>query len=188
MYSLRELQQKKLLRGLGRAEGVASPSDAQRADPLAAAEPIAYLLDDQPDVLRAMARLLAVMGITSMRFSSARDFLHTNREHTRGCLVLDLAMPDMNGLALQRALAEHNSSLPIVFLTGHCDVDSSLHTSSAGVIDLISKPVDATRLVDAVQAGFATNLQLLRLRREREELASRLARLTSPESTVALAC
>lgn len=188
MYPLREQQQKKLLRGLSRAKDVAVLSDAHPASLLAASEPIAYLLDDQPDVLRAMARLLAVMGIASMSFSSARDFLHTNREHARGCLVLDLAMPDMGGIALQQALAERNSSLPIVFLTGHCDVDSSLHTSSAGVIDVISKPVDAARLVDAVQAGFATNLQLLRLRRDREELASRSARLTPPDNAVAVAC
>ncbi|MBV5325870.1 MAG: response regulator, partial [Rhodospirillaceae bacterium] len=105
-----------------------------------------YLVDDQPAVLKALARLLGSAGYAVQSYASACDFLASVDPQAEGCLILDLAMPDMSGLALQQALSERASLLPVIFLTGHGDIDSGVRAMKLGAADFLTKPVDAERL------------------------------------------
>jgi FixJ family two-component response regulator len=119
--------------------------------------PRVFLVDDQPQVLKALARVLAANGFDPVTFTSAQAFLDTSHAADPGCLVLDLAMPDMDGMALQRALVQRASLLPLVFLTGHGDMTSGVAAMKSGAFDFLSKPVDVQRLLDVVTAALAHN-------------------------------
>jgi len=143
-----------------------------------------YLVDDQPAVLKALSRLLGSAGYAVQSYASASAFLASVDAQAEGCLILDLAMPDMDGLALQQALSERASLLPVIFLTGHGDIDSGVRAMKLGAADFLTKPVDAERLLDAVAQACASNQ---RARDSDQELASirqRLASLTPRETEV----
>ena len=120
-----------------------------------AAAPRVFLVDDQPQVLKALARLLGADGFAALTFDSAQAFLAGEHAEQAGCLVLDLAMPDMDGMALQQALAARGSLLPMIFLTGHGDLASGVAAMKPGAFDFLTKPVDVQRLIDVVNAAFA---------------------------------
>ena len=113
-----------------------------------------YLLDDEPGMLKALTRLLAAEGFTVRGFASAKLFLAAYRAGELGCLVLDVAMPELSGLALQQRLAQAGASLPIVFLTGRGDIPMSVQAIKAGAVDFLTKPVNATDLLRAVRAAL----------------------------------
>ncbi|MYN21198.1 response regulator [Rugamonas sp. FT107W] len=142
---------------------------------------LVHLVDDQPAVLKALARLLGAAGFTVRAYAGARDFLDALEDGADGCLVLDLSMPGMDGLALQQALA---GRLPIIFLTGHGDIDSGVRAMKLGAADFLTKPVDDARLIAAIEAALE---QQRRLRGADAELAAirrRLATLTPRETEV----
>jgi len=143
-----------------------------------------YLVDDQPAVLQALARLLKSAGFTVQAFASARAFLDSGSAAAAGCLVLDLSMPEMSGLDLQQELARRASTLPLVFLTGHGDIDSGVRAMKLGAVDFLTKPVDDRRLLDAVQQALARNASARAGDAERDELRQRLASLTPREREV----
>ena len=143
-----------------------------------------FLVDDQPAVLKALARLLTAAGYAVQAFSTARDFLDSGCAGAEGCLVLDMSMPDMDGLALQRALAEGASRLPVIFLTGHGDLDSGIRAMKLGAADFLTKPVDDARLIAAVELALERNGRLRADDAERADIAARLASLTPRETEV----
>jgi FixJ family two-component response regulator len=143
-----------------------------------------FLVDDQPTVLKALSRLLVSAGFTVATFGSAQDFLDSGNADALGCLVLDLAMPGMDGIALQQALAARKSALPIIFLTGHGNIDTGVQAMKFGASDFLTKPVDGDKLLRAVRTAVEKNCQLHLDRAERDGILERIANLTPREREV----
>jgi FixJ family two-component response regulator len=139
---------------------------------------VVYVLDDDPEMVKALARLLRAKRFDVRGFTSVRAFLEAYRPENNACLVLDVAMPQLDGLELQRHLTHQCILLPIIFLTGHGDIPMSVRAIKAGATEFLTKPVDADALVQAVRAA----LQIAETRREAAAetavLAARLASLT----------
>jgi FixJ family two-component response regulator len=143
-----------------------------------------FLVDDQPAVLKGLGRLLDSAGYTVQAYSSAQDFLDSGNAAHQGCLVLDLSMPGMDGLTLQQQLAARASVLPVIFLTGHGDIDSGVHAMKLGAADFLTKPVDDDRLLAAIELAFAKNSTAHRQDAERLDILARMASLTEREREV----
>ncbi len=146
--------------------------------------PTVYLVDDDPDLLGAMQRLLESLGMRVITFRSAQEFLKDHDALAPGCLVLDLAMPELNGLQLQRELERHASPLPIIFLTGRGDIATSVQAMKQGAADFLTKPVDDFVLLAAIKEALETDRLRRRMQVERDRIAERLARLTGRERQV----
>lgn len=143
-----------------------------------------YLLDDEPEMVKALTRLLRAKRFHVRGFVSVEAFLKAYSPQETACLVLDVAMPELDGLELQRRLSQHDILLPIIFLTGHGDIPMSVRAIKAGATDFLTKPVDAAALIAAVRVA----LQAAETRRETfaetELLKARLAKLTPREREV----
>src|SRR5512136_44185 len=143
--------------------------------------PTVYLLDDEPEMVKALTRLLRAKLFDVRGFVSVGAFLKAYSPQQCACLVLDVAMPELDGLELQRRLSQQDIPLPIIFLTGHGDIPTSVRAIKAGATDFLTKPVDGTALVGAVRVA----LQAAETRRqtfaETEVLKTRLASLTPRE-------
>ena len=146
--------------------------------------PTIYLVDDDPDLLKALQRLLQSAGLQSAAFGSAQAFLQGHDRHAPGCLVLDLSMPGLDGLQLQRELEQRGSPLPIVFLSGRGDIPATVQAMKHGATDFLTKPVDDTELLAAIEEALAIDLQRRRSQGERDRIAERLAALTERERQV----
>jgi len=143
-----------------------------------------YVVDDDADMRKALQRLLESAGLQVAVFASAQDFLAAHDRHAAGCLLLDLSMPGLNGLQLQRELEQMASPLPIVFLTGRGDIAASVQAMKHGATDFLTKPVDDDDLLAAVHEALATERQRRRGSAEREHVAQCLATLTERERQV----
>jgi FixJ family two-component response regulator len=129
--------------------------------------PRVYLVDDDPDVRKAIGRLLESAGLEVASFASAQQFLDGYDRSAPACLVLDLAMPGLNGLELQAALEREASPLPIIFLTGRGDIATSVQAMKHGAADFLTKPVDDAALLAAVHDALATSRSRHRAGQER---------------------
>ncbi len=147
-------------------------------------EPQVFLVDDQPAVLKALSRLLSSSNLPVLTYESAQEFLDSGNTDAPGCLVLDLSMPGMNGMALQEALMQRASLLSIIFLTGHGDINSGVQAMKLGAVDFLTKPVDDERLLAAVRLAIETNRQARLDGSERADILTRLASLTPREQEV----
>jgi FixJ family two-component response regulator len=143
-----------------------------------------FLLDDEPGMLKALTRLLKAEGFTVQAFTSAKTFLESYRPEILGCLVLDVAMPELNGLELQQHLTRSGFLLPIVFLTGHGDIPMSVQAIKAGAVDFLTKPVKDADLLRAVRAALQRAVEQRDLISEIALLRRRYASLTPRESEV----
>jgi FixJ family two-component response regulator len=143
-----------------------------------------YLLDDEPEMVKALARLLRAKGFDVRGFTSVRDFLVACEPNEVGCLILDVAMPELDGLALQRRLTYRGILMPIIFLTGHGDIPMSVRAIKAGATDFLTKPVDKTRLISAVRAALYAAESRHQTIAETAALSARLATLTPREREV----
>jgi FixJ family two-component response regulator len=157
-------------------------TSSPRPSPLATST--VFLLDDEPGMLKALTRLLKVEGFTVQAFTSARAFLESYRSETVSCLVLDVAMPELNGLELQKHLTHAGKLLPIVFLTGHGDIPMSVQAIKAGAVDFLTKPVKDSDLLRAVRAALQRAVEQRQLISEIASLRQRYASLTPRESEV----
>src|SRR5262245_50317709 len=101
-----------------------------------------FVVDDDPAIRKALSRLLQAAGFEARTFSSPQSFLEQHDPTAPGCVVLDVAMPELNGLELQRALAARGSERPIIFLTGQGDIPMSVKAMKAGALDFLTKPVN----------------------------------------------
>jgi FixJ family two-component response regulator len=146
--------------------------------------PTVYILDDEPEMVKALTRLLRAKRFEVRGFTSVRAFLETCSLPEAACLVLDVAMPELDGLELQRRLTHQGILIPIIFLTGQGDIPMSVRAIKAGATDFLTKPVDAAALVQAVRNAQ----QMAETRRqtiaETAVLATRLASLTLREREV----
>jgi FixJ family two-component response regulator len=135
-------------------------------------------------MLKALTRLLKAEGFTVHAFNSSKSFLESYRAEERCCLVLDVAMPDLNGLDLQQRLTHAGILLPIVFLTGHGDIPMSVQAIKAGAVDFLTKPVNDADLLRAVRAALHRAAEQHELASERAKLRERLVSLTPREREV----
>lgn len=145
---------------------------------------IVYLLDDEPELVKALSRLLRGRQFDVRGFTSVQAFLRAYRPQDTACLVLDVTMPELNGLELQRQLTHQGILIPIIFLTAHGDVPMSVRAIKAGATDFLIKPVDAAVLVPAVRAALRAAEARRRTIAETAALAARLATLTPREREV----
>jgi FixJ family two-component response regulator len=148
------------------------------------ATPTVHLVDDDPQVAKALARLLREHGFRTVVFDSAEAFLAECDASAPGCLVLDVALPGLDGLGLQRRLTEGGPAWPIIFLTGHGDIPMSVQAVKAGAVDFLTKPVAADALLAAVHAGIAQDARSRATRTEIAALRRRHACLTAREREV----
>jgi FixJ family two-component response regulator len=147
-------------------------------------EPIVYLLDDEPEMLKALIRLLRAQGLQVRGFTSAREFLSQARHQGPACLVLDVAMPEIDGLAVQERLRQSGAELPVLFLTGHGDIPMSVRAVKAGAEDFLTKPVNAAELLQAIRGALQRASDRQAQSAELAALHQRLACLTSREREV----
>jgi FixJ family two-component response regulator len=146
--------------------------------------PHVFLVDDQPQVLKALARVLFAHGFATSQFTSPQAFLDGPHADQPGCLVLDLAMPEMDGMAVQQKLARRASLLPVIFLTGHGDLASGVAAMKAGAFDFLEKPVDEGRLIAVVAAALAHNTATRAAAIHRAHAVRQIALLTPREREV----
>ena len=115
---------------------------------------IVYIVDDESGMRKALGRLLKTEGFEVRPCASAQEFLNTYGNHETACLVLDVAMPGLDGLALQQELIRTGILLPIVFLTGTGDIPMSVRAVKSGAVDFLTKPVNDTELLQSVRAAL----------------------------------
>ena len=148
------------------------------------ADAIVFVVDDDESMRKALARLIGSVGLEVQTFSSPAAFLAHLRPDRPACLVLDLRMPGASGLAVQEELARAGVDLPILFLTGHADVSTSVRAMKAGAVDFLEKPLPDQALLDAIHRALGRARELWGARAEREGLARRVATLTPREREV----
>ena len=151
---------------------------------MSAAESTVFVVDDEPSVRKSLGRLLKAAGYRVEAFASAREFLQRDPDFGVSCLVLDVQMPELNGLELQQALMETDRSLPIIFITGHGDIPMSVHAMKAGALDFLSKPIDEKDLLGAIARALEKARQQSKHRAESAEIKRLLATLTPREHEV----
>jgi len=146
--------------------------------------PAVFLVDDDASVRRGLARLLKAHGYQVQVFATAQEFLRHGGDHGAACLVLDLQLPGLSGLDLQAELAAAGRTMPIVFVTGHGDIPSSVKAMKAGAVDFLLKPVRAATLLQAVRAAVERDALSRRAREAADAVAARLGVLTPREREV----
>jgi len=152
--------------------------------PMPNAVPAVFIVDDDPAVLKSLSRLLRSVPFTVVTVGSPQEFLERYDPRAPGCLVLDVAMPGLNGLELQEALAAKGSPPPIVFLTGHGDIPMSVQAMKQGAFDFLTKPVNDEDLIKAVHAALKRDGTDRQSRSELDDIQRRLATLTPREREV----
>ncbi len=148
------------------------------------ARPTVFVVDDDANIRKIICLLIESAGIMVEAFSSSQAFLDVYDPERPGCLLLDICMPGMNGIALQQRLASQNAEPVIIFLTGHGDVPTVVQAMRTGAIDVIAKPFEATVLVARIREAIARNRENRRARSYLQELNERQARLTAREREV----
>lgn len=116
------------------------------------------IVDDDEDIRRALSFMLECKGWEVRAYESARAFLTQDAPSIPGCLLLDIRMPEMSGVELQQHLKARRIDIPIVFITGHADVETAVQTLKAGAIDFLQKPVDSAQLAAAIEAAVSLSL------------------------------
>jgi FixJ family two-component response regulator len=153
--------------------------------PAVSEEPIIHVVDDDDSLRKAVTRLLRAAGYDVRAYASAGDFALASREkNRRGCVLLDVRMPGPSGLDLQEALAKEDEPLPIIFLTAHGDVQTSVRAMKAGAVDFLTKPIKRDVLLSAVRTALARDLRLHTSHEQRRDLRMRFAKLTPREREV----
>ena len=147
-------------------------------------EPTVFIVDDDDAVRRFLSGLIESVELRVEAFASARDFLEAYEPGQPGCLVLDVRMPGMSGLELQRELAERAIDLPVIVLTGHGNVQVAVHAMKAGAVDFVEKPFDNELLLDRIQKAVAESVRARGERIKRIEIAERMQLLTPREREV----
>jgi FixJ family two-component response regulator len=144
---------------------------------------VVFVVDDDARVREALSSLLASAGLEVALFASATEFLNAEKPDAPACLVLDLELPDIHGLELQKELAEREAP-PIVFITGHGDIPSSVKAMKAGAVEFLSKPFGDEELLRAIDTAIVLDRAERRKRSELVSLKARYERLTPREREV----
>jgi FixJ family two-component response regulator len=147
-------------------------------------EPTVFLVDDDELFRRSTERLIRTAGLNVQAFASSRDFLKRPRPEGPGCLVLDVRMPGLSGMDLQRELAQSGIHIPIIFITGHGDIPTSVRAMKAGAAEFLTKPFRGRVLLDAIRAAIERDRARLQKQSEIQELRECYKRLTPREREV----
>jgi len=145
---------------------------------------VVFVIDDDASMRDAISRLLNAVGLTVQTFASARAFLNRRLPDVPGCVVLDVRLPGLSGLDLQREMVERGIHIPVVFITGHGDIPMSVQAMKAGAVEFLTKPFRDQDLLDAVRSGIQLDRQGRKERAELAELRDGLRQLTPREREV----
>jgi FixJ family two-component response regulator len=148
------------------------------------AEPVIFVVDDDPSVRKSLLRLLRSFGYEARAFHSAEHFLEQEPYKGTGCIILDIRMPGIGGMALQDELCKTQDSLPIVFITGHGDIPMSVRAMKKGAMDFLPKPFEDGQLLDAVVRALEVSRQAGVVRSELNSVRMLFDRLTPREYEV----
>lgn len=151
---------------------------------MSAAGPLAHVVDDDESMRTLWQWLMESRGIAARTYATAAAFLEAYRDEGTACLVLDLQLPDMSGLDLQRKLGELGVDIPVVFVTGHGDVPAAVSALKGGAVDFIEKPFDYRLAVRTVERAFERDRENRERRARQAALDARLALLTEREREV----
>jgi FixJ family two-component response regulator len=146
--------------------------------------PTIYVIDDDPDVCRALGQLLRAGGHRPLLFHSGIDFLRAHAPALAGCVLLDEVMPDLDGLGLQAILKETDFCHPIIFITGLATIQMTVRAIKAGAVNVLTKPVDASSLLKAIEEALRIDAEWAHERREHQRIVARVATLTAREREV----
>jgi FixJ family two-component response regulator len=144
---------------------------------------IVFIVDDDPRVRESLSMLLSSFDMQAVTFGSASEYMAYPKPDVASCLVLDLELPDINGLELQSRIAQ-GAPPHIVFVTGHADVPSSVRAMKSGAVDFLTKPFKEADLMRAIDSALAKNREAKQERREIADLQRRLSVLTRRERDV----
>jgi FixJ family two-component response regulator len=147
-------------------------------------KPIVFVVDDDISVRESLELLIASAGWQPEIFASAQEFLHRPRSPVPNCLVLDLSLPDLNGLELQRRIAAERTDMPIIFITGHGDVPSTVQAMKAGATEFLTKPFSEDALLSAIRQALERSRDALSREAEMQSLRKRYDSLTLRERQV----
>jgi FixJ family two-component response regulator len=146
--------------------------------------PTVFIIDDDPSARKGLSRVVRAAGMSVEAYSSAQAFLERTHYDGHGCILLDVKMPEMNGLELQEELAKANYSLPIIFVSGHADVPMTVQAMKKGALDFLTKPVDRDDLLKAVYDSLAKDRENRKMLSVEAEARDRFAKLSSREYEV----
>lgn len=158
--------------------------DEVRTLPKPTTLPIVFIVDDDVSVRESLELLVRNENWTPEVFASAQEFLNHQRRLAPSCLVLDLSLPGLNGLELQKHLAAEHIDIPIIFITGHGDVPQTVQAMKAGALEFLAKPFDSDELVSAIRNALERNRIALIQNEEMKQLRDRYATLTPREQQV----
>jgi len=143
-----------------------------------------FVIDDDESIRESLKSLMRSVGLGVETFSSAQEFLQSTRPDVPACLILDVRMPGLSGLDLQRALAEANIHIPIIFITGHGDIPMSVRAMKAGAVEFLTKPFRDQDLLDAIQQALERDRRARSEQAGSAELRNRYQSLTPRETEV----
>jgi len=143
-----------------------------------------FVVDDDAPMRQSLKNLIRSVGLRAELFASAQEFLRSKRPEVPSCLVLDVRLPGLSGLDLQRRTTEAGMEIPIVFITGHGDIPMSVRAMKAGAVEFLTKPYRDQDLLDAIQEALERDRKAREERAAMEELRSRFASLTPREREV----
>ena len=147
-------------------------------------EATVFVVDDDADLRRSVRWLLQTSGFNVETFSSAERFLEEYDPDAPGCVLVDLRMPGMSGLDLQRRIRDNDWPAPVIIVTGHADVPTAVRAMEAGAAGFIEKPFSRRRLLERIQLAIEQDAQTRRERSQRAEIVARLAQLTTRQREV----
>jgi FixJ family two-component response regulator len=148
------------------------------------AEPIVYVVDDDVSVRESLEFMIRCEGWKSQTFASATEFLSRPRVTAPGCLILDVNLPDLNGLDLQKQISADRTEMPIIFITGYGDVPMSVQAMKAGATEFLTKPFGDNVMLDAMRTAIEKSIAEFAHRKEMQALRDRYASLSSREREV----
>jgi FixJ family two-component response regulator len=147
-------------------------------------EPVVFVIDDDEMIRDGIQSLIRSVGLRVKTFASAQDFMSAKREDAPACLVLDVRMPGLSGLDLQREMSNAGIRIPIIFITGHGDIPMSVRAMKEGALEFLTKPFRGQELLDAVREGVDRDRGSRRDRAELMEIRARFDSLTPRETEV----
>jgi FixJ family two-component response regulator len=149
-------------------------------------EPSVYFIDDDLNLRRALLRLLHSYGYKAKSYASAKEFLNEKIPDSPACLILDLKMPEIDGLAVQNALAQDYDHLQVIFLSGRGDITTSVRAMKAGAVDFLTKPVDGQKLDSAIRIALQRAAKFVEKREASKKDRDAFNKLTPRERDVCL--
>lgn len=143
-----------------------------------------HIVEDDAALARAMSGIIGMLDYETRLYKNANEFIEGYQEGHPQCLLLDVRMPQMSGIELQQYLSHHNYHIPIIFVSGHADVEMAVGCVQSGAIDFLTKPVNQQRLVDAVNKAIRNDISQHKFLQERDNMNKRLDNLSKREREI----